>query len=432
MNQEYLVEQLTTLKKEGRVSIDLKEAAVPTGSAFGKGGEYGYLDTGFSLRYTNPLRLGTLRQEQEGATAARWVYKKGDATVNNSSTGPWGDLVSFNAGNVDTSFWSLPMRTVAATVPVRQAVWDDLPNGAPAIVGDILYELSQREAESSCQNLDNNALGTVQTATGSTNPVAYGNGFVITLNIPTTTGFVVGQFAGVAGATAPLAWNGFYRVTALTTNASVTLFYPANPGNYSAGTVTVQAAGTAGYGAQSGLRGLDSYASAAPNAGGFIWGASGESVGNDNIGRHSIVTVPQLSGTVIAYNDVLNVATNLPGQFWGLATTCWHISQSKINEIRTLKDSNGLPLFLDTGIPRESGAAVSIMGWPVIVNPYLSTKFPMYLVNSMSALSFVDHNIVDLQIFEQSLPGSQTIYVQKRLAFSLADPAAIVRLQVGS
>jgi HK97 family phage major capsid protein len=176
---------------------------------------------------------------------------------------------------------------------------------------------------------------------------------------------------------------------------------------------------TTSTGATSGLRGLDMYTSASASA----YGTSGIAITN---GIHSIATVAQTVGGV-AYNNIVDVVNAFPSQYWSLPGNAWYIRPSMIDSLRSLKDTQGLPLFLEIG--DEDGAAVGRMfGFPVIPNPYLSTSFPIYLANWPRFLTIGDNEEMSIQMFEQTSPGFVTIYAEKRVVSSVRDPFAGVRM----
>jgi HK97 family phage major capsid protein len=172
-------------------------------------------------------------------------------------------------------------------------------------------------------------------------------------------------------------------------------------------------------GATSGLRGLDSYASASTAA----YGSSGTAITN---GIHTLATVAQTGGGV-TYANIVAIVNAFPSQYWSLPGNAWHISPSMIQTLRNLKDSQGLPLFLEIG--DEDGAAVGRMfGFPVIPNPYLSSAFPIYLANWPRFLTIGDTEEMSIQMFEQTTPGFVTLYAEKRVVSSVRDPFAGARM----
>lgn len=176
---------------------------------------------------------------------------------------------------------------------------------------------------------------------------------------------------------------------------------------------------TTATGATSGLRGLDMYTSGSTAA----YGTSGTAI---TTGIHTLATVAQTVGGV-TYNNIVDVVNAFPSQYWSLPGNAWHIRPSMIDTLRSLKDSQGLPLFLEIG--DEDGAAVGRMfGFPVIPNPYLSTAFPIYLANWPRFLTIGDTEQMSIQMFEQTAPGFMTVYAEKRVVSSVRDPFAGVRM----
>ncbi|CAB5187212.1 major_cap_HK97, phage major capsid protein, HK97 family [uncultured Caudovirales phage] len=176
---------------------------------------------------------------------------------------------------------------------------------------------------------------------------------------------------------------------------------------------------TTSTGATNGLRGLDSYISDTVSS----YGTSGTAITN---GIHSIATVSN-GGVAVTYNKITNMANALPAQYWSLPSTAWHMSPAMIQTLRQLKDSQGLPLFLEIG--DSDGAAVGrVFGWPVIPNPYLSTDFPIYLANWNRFLTIGDTEQMNVQMFEQTSPGFVTMFAEKRVVSTVRDPFAGVRM----
>ena len=182
--------------------------------------------------------------------------------------------------------------------------------------------------------------------------------------------------------------------------------------NDQAGSSTTSTGGT------SGLRGLDSYTTAASSA----YGTSGTAITN---GIHSIATV-SFGGTTPTYNKITNIANALPPQYWSLPGTAWHMTPTMIQTLRQLKDLQGLPLFLEIG--ESDGSAVgNIFGWPVIANAYLSDAFPIYLANWPQFLTIADIEEMNVQMMEQTAPGFVTMFAEKRMVSSVRNPFAGVR-----
>lgn len=180
-----------------------------------------------------------------------------------------------------------------------------------------------------------------------------------------------------------------------------------------AGSTTTSTGGT------SGLRGLSTYLSGAASA----FGTSGTAITN---GIHTISTV-SLGGATVTYAKMVAIANALPGQYWSMPTTAWHITPTLIQNLRDLKDQNNLPLFLELGEPGEGGAVGSIFGWPVIPNPYLNATFPIYLANWDNFMAIADVEEMSVQMYEQTAPGFVTMFAEKRLASTVRNPFAGVR-----
>lgn len=173
-------------------------------------------------------------------------------------------------------------------------------------------------------------------------------------------------------------------------------------------------------GATSGLRGLDMYTDASTSA----YGTSGTAITN---GIHSIAT--QTATTAVAYADLTAAASKLPGQYWSLPGTAWHINPTTIQALRNLTDLQGLPIFLEVG-DEDGGAVGRIFGWPVIPNPYLSSTYPIYLANWPKFMTIGDNEFFSIQVMEQTTPGFTTLYAERRVVSSVRDPFAGVRIKV--
>ena len=177
---------------------------------------------------------------------------------------------------------------------------------------------------------------------------------------------------------------------------------------------------TTSTGGTSGLRGLNSYLGGSSAS----YGTSGTAITD---GIHTLVQV-SLGGSAVTYNKIVDVANSLPAQYWSLPSTAWHMTPAMILALRELKDSSGMPLFLDIGEPNEAGAVGSIFGWPVIPNPYLTSAFPIYLANWNRFLTVADVEEMSVEMFEQTAPGFITLYAEKRVVSSVRDPFAGIRV----
>lgn len=173
-------------------------------------------------------------------------------------------------------------------------------------------------------------------------------------------------------------------------------------------------------GATSGLRGLNMYLDGAASS----YGTSGTSITN---GIHTIAT--QTATTSVKYADLVAVASKLPGQYWALPGTAWHMSPAVIQTLRSETDLQGLPIMLESG-DDDGGSVTHIFGWPVVPNPYLSASYPVYLANWPRFLTIGDTEEMSIQLMEQTLPGFVTMYAEKRVVSSVRDPFAGARIKV--
>jgi len=98
-----------------------------------------------------------------------------------------------------------------------------------------------------------------------------------------------------------------------------------------------------------------------------------------------------------------------------------------IKTLRQLKDTAGLPLFLEIG--EKDGFAIGhVFGFPVVANPYLTSAYPIYLANWPRFLTIGDTEQMTIKAFEQTQPGFITMFAEKRMVSSVRDPFAGVRM----
>ena len=183
---------------------------------------------------------------------------------------------------------------------------------------------------------------------------------------------------------------------------------------------------TYNYGATQGLRGLNSYSGSTSAA---SFGTNGSAITN---GLHTVLQVTQTTSSAISYNDIGNLASALPPQYWTDPSTAWMMHPSTIKQIRELTGgTTGLPVFLEVGNPM-GGSVTSIFGFPVIVNPYMdvagSGNHPIYLAAWNQFVTIADNELMSIQAFEQTLPGFITLFCEKRVVSTIRDVFAGVRL----
>jgi hypothetical protein len=184
---------------------------------------------------------------------------------------------------------------------------------------------------------------------------------------------------------------------------------------------------TTSTGGTNGLRGIFTYPTSTSAA---SYGTSGTAITN---GLHTILSVNQ-AASAISYDDVNNLVRILPAQYWSLPGTAFHIHPSKIHDLRNLKGgtTNEVRLFAESG--DEDGAAVGYMfGFPVIPNPYMdftgAGKVTVALANWDRFLTIADAEEMNIKRYDQTQPGTVTLYAEKRLASTVRDPFAGVFLK---
>ena len=186
--------------------------------------------------------------------------------------------------------------------------------------------------------------------------------------------------------------------------------------NDQAGSTTTTTGGT------NGLRGLNMYTSAAASA----FGSSGTAITN---GIHSIATFTQ-AGAAIAYGDITDMARLFPAQYWTLPGTAWMMHPQTIHNLRNLGGA-AIKQFPEVG-DGDGGAVTYIFGFPVIPNPYMQLvgngNFSVYLANWPRFVTIADVEEMTIQAFDQTSPGFITLYGEKRLASTVRDPFAGIRL----
>lgn len=183
---------------------------------------------------------------------------------------------------------------------------------------------------------------------------------------------------------------------------------------------------TTSTGATYGLRGLNSYPGAAGAVSAF--GTSGTAITN---GRHTIATV----GSTVAglERETLSaMAEALPSQYWSLPGTAWMMHPSVITLLRDYEHGGHGYGFAEVG-GSDAGTLVHVFGFPVIPNPYLDAwtttgNISIYLANWPKFLTIADVEEMTVQAMEQTAPGFVTMYAEKRLASTVLDPFAGVRL----
>lgn len=177
-----------------------------------------------------------------------------------------------------------------------------------------------------------------------------------------------------------------------------------------------------------GLRGLNFYAGSTTAA---AFGTSGSATTN---GRHTMLQVAQISATDLAYDDLVNLYKSLPPQYLSDPSTCWMMHPNTVHDLRNLKAAdtgNKTRLLAEVG-DDDGGAVLYVFGLPVCVNPYMDVvgagKYPIYLAAWNQFVSIADNEEMKIQRLEQTSPGFITLYAEKRVASTIRDVFAGVRL----
>ena len=182
---------------------------------------------------------------------------------------------------------------------------------------------------------------------------------------------------------------------------------------------------TANYGATAGLRGLNSYAGSTSAA---SFGSNGSAITN---GLHTVLQVAQASATAIVYDDLANLQAALPSQYLYKPTTAWMMHPTTIAQIRKLKNTAQLPIFIEVG-DDDGGALLYVFGHKVISNPYMQTaasgNYPVYLAEWERFVTISDREEMNIQRMDQTAPGFITLFCEKRVVSTIRDVFAGVRL----
>lgn len=180
--------------------------------------------------------------------------------------------------------------------------------------------------------------------------------------------------------------------------------------NDQTGTTTLATGGT------NGLRGLDMYTDSTTAV---AWGTNGN---GSSDGIHTILKLA-LSASAFDYDHARQLKLLLPPVYWNDPSCAFMITPAKWAELTN--DTNH-----ETEVGSRDGSlgvGLSVMGTRVIVNPYLSDAFPVYLAAWDKFLTIADVQEVSVQVMESTTPGFMTIYAMKRLVSSIRDPYAGVR-----
>ena len=282
------------------------------------------------------------------------------------NTGPqWGYPIQNNGATttVGTNIWQLTLQDINVQFPLRTAALDDIDGLESNVVSDMLVEFSQAEALSMSQNNDQSSDPAYLAGYGGTN--------------------------GLRGLNQYEGWNA----------------------SYAGGTISTASYGTSGTGSSSGLSNMATYDQLVTN---------GSTPGAANI----------------QYKDIINFIYDLPQQYW-TPSAKFVINPILLAQIRGLTDDNGTPVFERMSPLETDGIVGRLLGFDVVVNKYLDTPsyagvdkpylFPMYFGDWSRGHTIVDRLNMIMRRYDQTLPGFNTFYGEKRLCTSLVDPFSIIR-----
>jgi HK97 family phage major capsid protein len=181
---------------------------------------------------------------------------------------------------------------------------------------------------------------------------------------------------------------------------------------------------TTSTGGVNGLRGLSYYNTSTSSA---SYGSSGTAITN---GVHTVLK-KTFTAAAVTYDNIVDTVNLLPAQYWSLPTTAWMMHPALIVQLRKLKNTANLPIFIETG-ENDGGALANVFGFPVIPNPYLETpavgSLSAVLANWDQFMTIADVEEMNVQAMEQTAPGFVTLYAEKRLVSTIRDPFAGVYL----
>jgi len=173
-------------------------------------------------------------------------------------------------------------------------------------------------------------------------------------------------------------------------------------------------------GGVNGLRGLITYLLNSTTA---QYGTSGTAITN---GIHTIV-YESVSASAPTYDDLVNTLNKLPPQYWYRPNTAWHMHPGLIALLRNMKATGGQPLLLEVG-DGDGGSVTHIFGIPVIPNSYLSAPGVNGLMGVVADwdefLTIADAEEMSIKRYDQTQPGTVTLYAEKRLASTVRNPFA--------
>ena len=405
-----ILESIKAALIDGKASVNLKEAALLTGSGSGIGGKNIYDDAFASLRMFNPIRGAGARVVDTIGSDQTFVVKTGNAT-------------NIQNGAVVTGAIAASVLTVTAVTSGIVRVGQIL-SGSGIAAGTYISSLGTGTGGTGTYNVLGDTTATSTTVTAVGNPWGY---YPINSN-NAATGYSTSIWqlplraiqASVPIRTAMLSdvnnlSESIIRDIALEFAQQEALSMMFN---------NDQAASTTGYyGGTLGLRGLNSYSTSDSAA---AFGSSGIAITN---GIHTVLTFTLASASAVIVNDLSDIYASLPPQYLLDPTCAWMMSPATLSVLRKLAANTGI--FLDQAGEDGSNATVYLMGKPVRINPYMDDlaagKFAIYFAAWDQFVTIADNEIMNIQMFDQTQPGYVTLFAEKRVCSTIRDVFAGVR-----
>jgi len=407
-----ILESIKTALTDGKATVNLKEATSLTGSGSGIGGRIIYDDAFASLRMFNPIRGAGSRVISTIGSDEAFVVKTGNAT-------------NIQNGAVVTGVIAASVLTVSAVASGVLRVGQIL-SGTGVAAGTYISSLGTGTGATGTYNVIGDTTASETTITAVGNPWGYYP--INSNNAAGSTGYSTSFWqlplraiqASVPIRTAVLSdvnnlEESIVRDIALEFAQQESLSMMFN---------NDQAASTTGYyGATIGLRGLNSYANSSSAA---AFGTSGPAPTN---GIHTVLSFVLASASTVVVADLADIYNALPPQYLLDPTCAWMMTPTTLSIIRKLAANTGI--FLDQAGENGNNATVYLMGKPICINPYMDElgagKYAIYFAAWNQFVTIADHEIMNIQMFDQTQPGYVTLFAEKRVCSTIRDVFAGVR-----
>lgn len=407
-----ILEAVKTALKEGESTVNLKEASALTGSGSGVGGRVIFDDAFASLRLNNPIRNAGARVIDTIGSDQAFVVKTGNST--------YIENIAVVTGAISGT--TLTVSAVSSgTLSVGQII-----SGTGITSGTTITAFGTGTGGAGTYTVSASQTASSTTITAQSNPWGYAiNTNVGSPNLATSFWQLPVRSINSVVPVRIASMSDINNLDEALTSDIMLEFAQQEAlsmmfNNDQAGSTTLV------YGGTSGLRGLNSYSGSTSAA---AFGSNGPAITN---GRHTVLQVSQESASAVSYNDLANLASALPAQYWTDPSTAWMMHPTTIKALRELVTSTaGIPYFLEVG-DEDGGAVVYMFGFPVIPNPYMQTSasgnYSVYLAAWNRFVTIADNELMSIKTYEQTNPGFFTLFCEKRVVSTIRDVFAGVRL----